>query len=265
VPVARLLVLLLLLLGARASGTKGLVLQVLQSYLGFSELRGCSDFMFVPGSNDCHIFVMRVMCTLVCPSPTLACLDEKEQDATRAFPAPPSPQTPISPPTHPPHKSLASSSPPGAALLLLLLLAFTGRRAGTVACARGWADDGWQPGWVQAQRREPARTRASGAETRASEGAGSRAHELRPWCGLGQTEETLDNVITTYASVIDLEAKVLMAETIIARARKFEGSCWLGHPRPRPPPAPCLRSCARAPAAGHRASALWADEECGCG
>ena len=42
-----------------------------------------------------------------------------------------------------------------------------------------------------------------------------------------RTEETLDNVITTYASVMDLEATILMAETVIARARKFEGSCWL--------------------------------------
>lgn len=73
---------------------------LMQSYLGFTELRGCSDFMFVPGTHDCHVFVMR-------------------------------------------------------------------------------------------------------------------------------TEETLDNVITSYASVIDLEAKVLMKETVIARARKFEGACWL--------------------------------------
>jgi len=42
-----------------------------------------------------------------------------------------------------------------------------------------------------------------------------------------RTEETFDNVITTYASVMDLEATILMAETVIARARKFEGSCWL--------------------------------------
>jgi|NorSeaMetagenome_1021524.scaffolds.fasta_scaffold50700_2 soluble calcium-activated nucleotidase 1 len=74
---------------------------IMQSYLGFSELRGCSDFIFVPGTHDCHVFMIR-------------------------------------------------------------------------------------------------------------------------------TEETLDNVISTYASVIDLEGKILMAETLIARARKFEGVCNLG-------------------------------------
>lgn len=164
-PVARLLLLLLLLLSARSSHAKGLLLHVQQSYLGFSELRGCSDFMFVPGSNDCHIFIMRVIRALV-RLQLLACLDEKEH--------------------------------------VVRLL-----RCRCCCCC-----------WLSLV------------------GSGSRAHELRPWCGLGQTEETLDNVITTYASVIDLEAKVLMAETIIARARKFEGSCWLGHPRPHPP-APC--------------------------
>ena len=74
---------------------------IMQRYLGFSELRGCSDFMFVPGTRDCHVFILR-------------------------------------------------------------------------------------------------------------------------------TEETLDNVITSYASVIDLEGTILMAETVVARARKFEGACWVG-------------------------------------
>jgi hypothetical protein len=36
----------------------------MQAYLGFSELRGCSDFFFVPGTRDCHIFLMRTEETL---------------------------------------------------------------------------------------------------------------------------------------------------------------------------------------------------------
>ena len=32
-----------------------------------------------------------------------------------------------------------------------------------------------------------------------------------------RTEETLDNIITSYASVIDLEGKILMKECIIAK------------------------------------------------
>jgi soluble calcium-activated nucleotidase 1 len=36
----------------------------LGEYLEFCDLRGCSDFLFVPGSNDCHIFVIRTEETL---------------------------------------------------------------------------------------------------------------------------------------------------------------------------------------------------------
>jgi len=36
----------------------------MQSYLVKSDLRGCSDFLFVPGSNDCHLFVIRTEETL---------------------------------------------------------------------------------------------------------------------------------------------------------------------------------------------------------
>lgn len=31
----------------------------MQSYLSKLPLRGCSDFLFVPGTNDCHIFLIR--------------------------------------------------------------------------------------------------------------------------------------------------------------------------------------------------------------
>jgi soluble calcium-activated nucleotidase 1 len=74
---------------------------LVQPYLGFLELRGCSDFLFVPGTNDCHLFVMR-------------------------------------------------------------------------------------------------------------------------------TEESLDGVISTYSSVIDLQGRVLMRESKIAEDRKFEGAAWVG-------------------------------------
>merc|ERR1719272_2253492 len=43
-----------------------------------------------------------------------------------------------------------------------------------------------------------------------------------------RTEESLDNVVSTYASVIDLEATVLMEEVQIATERKFEGAAWVG-------------------------------------
>ena len=42
-----------------------------------------------------------------------------------------------------------------------------------------------------------------------------------------RTEETLDNAVTTFASVIDLAGNVLMAEQEIARGCKFEGACVL--------------------------------------
>ena len=32
---------------------------LIQPYLGFLPMRGCSDFMFVPGTQDCHILVLR--------------------------------------------------------------------------------------------------------------------------------------------------------------------------------------------------------------
>jgi len=32
---------------------------LLQPYLGMLPMRGCSDFMFVPGTNDCHLFLLR--------------------------------------------------------------------------------------------------------------------------------------------------------------------------------------------------------------
>jgi soluble calcium-activated nucleotidase 1 len=37
---------------------------IMQPYLDFSELRGCSDFFFIPGTGDCHIFVLRTEETL---------------------------------------------------------------------------------------------------------------------------------------------------------------------------------------------------------
>ena len=47
-----------------------------------------------------------------------------------------------------------------------------------------------------------------------------------------------DGVITTYASVIDLTAKILMEEVTIAKDRKFEGAAWVGGFGPFPPPGP---------------------------
>ena len=32
---------------------------LIQPYLGFLPMRGCSDFMFVPGTHDCHLLVLR--------------------------------------------------------------------------------------------------------------------------------------------------------------------------------------------------------------
>lgn len=32
---------------------------VMQAYLTKSDLRGCSDFLFVPGTNDTHVFMLR--------------------------------------------------------------------------------------------------------------------------------------------------------------------------------------------------------------
>ena len=43
-----------------------------------------------------------------------------------------------------------------------------------------------------------------------------------------RTEESLEGVISTWSSVIDLEGNVLMAEAKIAEDRKFEGCCWVG-------------------------------------
>lgn len=43
-----------------------------------------------------------------------------------------------------------------------------------------------------------------------------------------RTEEALNGEITTYCSVIDLMAKVLMEETVLMKHRKFEGCCWVG-------------------------------------
>jgi len=37
---------------------------IMQSYLGVCELPGCSDFIFVPGTNDCHVFLIRTEETL---------------------------------------------------------------------------------------------------------------------------------------------------------------------------------------------------------
>jgi soluble calcium-activated nucleotidase 1 len=36
----------------------------MQEYLDFLALRGCSDFIYVPGTNDCHVFVTRTEETL---------------------------------------------------------------------------------------------------------------------------------------------------------------------------------------------------------
>lgn len=43
-----------------------------------------------------------------------------------------------------------------------------------------------------------------------------------------RTEESHDGVINTFASVIDLEGHVLMAEQRLTEDRKFEGCAWLG-------------------------------------
>ena len=38
-----------------------------------------------------------------------------------------------------------------------------------------------------------------------------------------RTEETLDNVISSYGSVVDLDGSVLMEEQIVSQGGKFEG------------------------------------------
>mmetsp|Transcript_10761 Transcript_10761/g.18448 ORF Transcript_10761/g.18448 Transcript_10761/m.18448 type:complete len:412 (-) Transcript_10761:213-1448(-) len=43
-----------------------------------------------------------------------------------------------------------------------------------------------------------------------------------------RTEESLDGVISTFASVIDIAGKVLMKESSIGENRKFEGAAWVG-------------------------------------
>jgi nucleoside diphosphate kinase len=43
-----------------------------------------------------------------------------------------------------------------------------------------------------------------------------------------RTEESEDGAISTYGSVIDLEANVLMEEVKVATERKFEGAAWVG-------------------------------------
>jgi len=53
-----------------------------------------------------------------------------------------------------------------------------------------------------------------------------------------RTEESLDGVVSTFASVIDLEANCLMAETKIASERKFEGAAWVGGFGPFPQAGP---------------------------
>ena len=53
-----------------------------------------------------------------------------------------------------------------------------------------------------------------------------------------RTEESLDGVVSTFASVIDLEATVLMAEVLIASERKFEGAAWVGAFGPFPAAGP---------------------------
>ena len=58
-----------------------------------------------------------------------------------------------------------------------------------------------------------------------------------------RTEETLDNAVTTFASVIDLAGNVLMAEQEIARGCKFEGACvvdgWLSGEASEAPACTC--------------------------
>jgi len=53
-----------------------------------------------------------------------------------------------------------------------------------------------------------------------------------------RTEETLEGAITTYCSVIDLAANVLMGEMTLAADRKFEGAAWVGGFGPFPPNGP---------------------------
>ncbi len=42
-----------------------------------------------------------------------------------------------------------------------------------------------------------------------------------------RTEETHDDQLRTYASVIDLESRVLMSERLLRAARKYEGVGWV--------------------------------------
>ena len=42
-----------------------------------------------------------------------------------------------------------------------------------------------------------------------------------------RTEETIDGSGATFVSVVDLEAKVLMPEKLLAKDRKFEGTCLI--------------------------------------
>jgi len=49
-----------------------------------------------------------------------------------------------------------------------------------------------------------------------------------------RTEETQEGLVSTYASVIDLEAKCLMKEMLVASERKFEGMAWVGGWNPFP-------------------------------
>jgi soluble calcium-activated nucleotidase 1 len=44
-----------------------------------------------------------------------------------------------------------------------------------------------------------------------------------------RTEESFDGVMSTFASVIDLEGHLLMAEVVIGNKRKFEGAAWVGN------------------------------------
>jgi soluble calcium-activated nucleotidase 1 len=53
-----------------------------------------------------------------------------------------------------------------------------------------------------------------------------------------RTEESLEGVITTFASVVDLEANVLLEECEIAQDRKFEGAAWVGGFGPFPADGP---------------------------
>jgi len=53
-----------------------------------------------------------------------------------------------------------------------------------------------------------------------------------------RTEETLEGVVSTYASVVDLQANILMAEALIASERKFEGMAWVGNFGPFPAAGP---------------------------